>query len=253
MFEIQLHNQVLSGDVKETVSGRDIHGALDINRGYAHWVRDQINSLQLIENVDYVVLVQNDQNPQGGRPASQYYFTIDIAKHIALASRTPKGREYRQALIDLEQRTSDTMPIIKNPATKIAIDTLIRIDAVEQRQEAMEIEMDRAQKAAFEALAAQRWMSIRQYVVIHEMTRQLPPGTAQQQYGRWLTGYCREKGLPMYKQQGEQFSEWTYPVWSIQETIYGWLSRHYSQGRITGMEIDDDGIWYHTDTPPEGT
>jgi hypothetical protein len=137
-----------------------------------------------------------------------------------------------------------SIPVVQNPVIQIAIDTLIRLDAVEQKQVEQEKSIALAQSNALEALAGQQWVTIRQYVSIHHMVRQLPPGTYQQQYGRWLTGYCREKGLPIYKQQSEQYQEWSYPVWAIQQTLHAWLGRRDAQGPITDLSIEDDGVWY---------
>ena len=93
--------------VERSIDGRELHEVLEIGKDYTNWVKTQIKSLQLQENIDFTVFAQKGVNPQGGRPTSEYFFTVEIAKHIALASRTPQGRRYRQALIDLENKVVD--------------------------------------------------------------------------------------------------------------------------------------------------
>jgi phage anti-repressor protein len=107
MQTIEVHANTVGEHLIQTIDGRDIHRALEIGKDYTNWVKAQIKSLQLIENIDYIFYTQKGKNPTGGRPRSEYFFTIEIAKHIALASRTDKGRSYRQALIDLERRANE--------------------------------------------------------------------------------------------------------------------------------------------------
>lgn len=113
MFEIEVYSQTIENEVQNTISGRDIHGDLEIKRQYANWAKDQIESLELVENVDFVIsqVVYNEEvkNPQGGRPRTEYYFTLDSAKEIALASRVPLGKQYRRALIEVEKRYTALM------------------------------------------------------------------------------------------------------------------------------------------------
>lgn len=117
MFDIVLHqNHFGDGDVQQTIDGRDIHAALEIGRHYSTWVQDQIGFHKFRINVNYIKDVPEIvENPQGGRPSTEYFFTIEAAKHIALTSRTEKGRLYRQALIDMEKQVSSGTLIIQNP------------------------------------------------------------------------------------------------------------------------------------------
>lgn len=120
MFSIQVYDYQIGSNSHQTISGREMHSELQIKYDFSTWVRDQIKRLQLIENIDYTVIQNLQENPQGGRPRTEYYFTIDIAKHIALASHTPKGRLYRQALIDLEKQVYSISNYQERP-TQIAI------------------------------------------------------------------------------------------------------------------------------------
>jgi phage anti-repressor protein len=254
MFSIQVHPNRIADAITDTICGREIHESLGIEKHYADWIKRQIKTLGLIENIDFIVFHQQGKNPLGGRPTIEYYFTIESAKHVALASRTEKGRQYRQALIDLENQVSgNILPDVQNPMFKLMLDQtkqmqqlIISVDRAHQDAAAAKQEAELANRRALEALSAQQWVTIRQYVAIHQMTRHLPPGTEQQQYGRWLSGYCREKGLPTYKQQSEQYQEWAYPVWTIQQTLHAWLARRHGQGNITDLEIGDGGVWYDT-------
>ncbi len=116
MFHIQLHDHDFSGQPTHTIPGRDIHAALEIRKDYSDWAKAQIASLELIENVDYIRSPEMGSNQsRGGQNRIEYHFTLDMAKHISLASRTPKGKAYRQALIDLEKRVSPHAIIQASP------------------------------------------------------------------------------------------------------------------------------------------
>ncbi len=65
-----------------TVDGRKVWEWLRLGRDFSNWVKDQIESLELVENMDYVVFAQKGENLQGGRPSGEYHFTLDAAKHI---------------------------------------------------------------------------------------------------------------------------------------------------------------------------
>ncbi len=135
MFSIQLHDSNFSGQSVQTIPGRDIHSALEISREYSKWVREQIDFHQFIENVDYVVSAVFGENPSGGRPSIEYYFTLGSAKHVALTSRSKKGKEYRQALIDMENRVSMISQSGQERPTELAagiIQDYIRIAALLQ-------------------------------------------------------------------------------------------------------------------------
>ena len=49
------------------------------------------------------VIVKNDENSKGGRPATDYEISMDMAKQICMIQRTPEGKKVRQYLIDLEK------------------------------------------------------------------------------------------------------------------------------------------------------
>lgn len=205
--------------------------------------------LRRLESDEWITLESIEGNPRAGIPHQMTIVNEKGLYNVIFRSTKPEAKRLKNwvfgEVLPSIRKTgsySTKLPAVKNPVTQMAIDTLIRLDEMEQRQAEHERALIETQKLALEALAAQQWMTIRQYVAIHQMVRQLPPGTEQQQYGRWLAGYCQEQGLPIYKQESERYKEWTYPVWTIQQTLYGWLARRHGQGRITNLEIGEDGV-----------
>ena len=64
--------------------------ALEVKRQFGNWIEYQIESLELEENVDYLVFHNNVKNSKGGRPAVEYILTLDAAKHIAISEKALK-------------------------------------------------------------------------------------------------------------------------------------------------------------------
>jgi len=108
--------EVLFGDNQErAVTARDLWQALEIGKEFANWIKYQIQSLVLEENVDYIVFAKNGKNPKGGRPAVEYMLTLDTAKHIAMASKTLQGKKVRQYFIEVEKRARQAQSVPQSP------------------------------------------------------------------------------------------------------------------------------------------
>lgn len=85
-----------------TVSARELHKALGIEKRFSAWF--DTNSQGFIENEDFTsVLTGTVVNNGAHRNLQDYDLSVDMAKHICLMSRTEKGKQCRQYLIDLEK------------------------------------------------------------------------------------------------------------------------------------------------------
>lgn len=81
------------------------------------------------------------------------------------------------------------------------------------------------------AIANQQWLTVRKYVFLHGLERQMPP-SACKAYGTFLTGYCLENGIPVDDQpvaDRQWGKENSYYAEAIAKTLPGWLIRQYGQ------------------------
>lgn len=88
-----------------TVSARELHKALEIEKRFSAWF--DTNSQGFAEGEDFTSVLISTEVPNNGgfqlRELQDYAVSFDMAKHICLMSRTDKGKQCRQYLIDLEK------------------------------------------------------------------------------------------------------------------------------------------------------
>lgn len=96
---------------QETVNARELHTKLEVGRDFSTWIKDKIERYGFIENEDYLIAksgYQDRVSPQfgenlGGRPATEYYLTLDTAKEIAMVENNEIGRSIRKYFINYEK------------------------------------------------------------------------------------------------------------------------------------------------------
>lgn len=90
-----------SEDEQPTVSGRDLHAALEIKTAYKDWF-PRMCEYGFSEGKDYTPLIF--EHPQNKRPCTDHRLTIDIAKEICMIQRSEKGKQFRQYFIEVESQ-----------------------------------------------------------------------------------------------------------------------------------------------------
>lgn len=108
-----------------TVSARELYKALEVSKRFSAWF--ETNSKGFVENEDFTsVLSGTVVNNGAHREIQDYFLSVDMAKHICLMSRTDKGRECRQCLIDLEKAWNTPEQIFAR-ALKMADQTIAKL------------------------------------------------------------------------------------------------------------------------------
>lgn len=107
----------------QTVSARELHEQLHIGTEFAKWFSRMCEYGFSVGNEYSEVIVKNDENSKGGRPATDYNISVDMAKQICMIQRTPEGKAVRQYLIDLEKAWNTPEQVMAR-ALKIANNTI---------------------------------------------------------------------------------------------------------------------------------
>lgn len=96
-------NEIIKVDFEtQTVSARELHKALGIEKRFSAWF--ETNSQGFVEREDFTSVLSGTVVNNGAiRELQDYELSVDMAKHICLMSRTDKGKQCRQYLIDLEK------------------------------------------------------------------------------------------------------------------------------------------------------
>lgn len=108
-----------------TVSARDLHEGLGIETPFKKWI-DRMCEYGFEANKDFWTKMSESN---GGRPATEYDITVDMAKQICMLQRTEKGKQYRQYFLDLEKAWNTPEQVMAR-ALKIANAT---VDSLKER------------------------------------------------------------------------------------------------------------------------
>lgn len=89
---------------KKAVSARELHNFLGSKQQFADWIKSRIEKYDLVENEDYHVFRNSVNNPQGGRPLTEYALSIDAAKKLSMVEGNERGKQARRYFIECEKR-----------------------------------------------------------------------------------------------------------------------------------------------------
>lgn len=100
-MHITIKKQTIGTQRVNSVNARELHKVLEIKKDFSNWIKTQVKTLGLEENVDFITYTQKGV---GGKFDSiDYILTSISAKHISMASRVKKGKEVRDYFIAIEE------------------------------------------------------------------------------------------------------------------------------------------------------
>ncbi len=123
-----------------TVSGRELHEALEVETPYPKWF-PRMCEYGFMEGVDFNpdknVRVQTEGTREVSREVCDHRLTIPMAKEICMLQRSDKGRQFRRYFIAVEERWNSPEMVMKR-ALEIANKRFAdqRIAALEAQAEA---------------------------------------------------------------------------------------------------------------------
>lgn len=97
---------------QQLISARDLHKGLGLKRQFTDWWKQ--NSKDFENGTDYTSTLTSVNVGNGAiREVQDYALTIDMAKQLCLLSRTKKGKEYREYLIEIEKKWNDPQNVVQ--------------------------------------------------------------------------------------------------------------------------------------------
>ena len=140
----ELINVTLNEKQEPIVSARQLHQTLEVKKRFSAWF--EANSKLFIENEDFTSVQTGTVVNNGAiKPLQDYALTLDMAKQLAMMSRTIKGAEVRQYFIQVEKDF--------NSPEKIMARALLMADQKVHKLEA-QIEADRPKVLFADAVSA---------------------------------------------------------------------------------------------------
>lgn len=107
-----------------TVSGRDLHEALEVKTAYKDWF-PRMCEYGFEEEKDFCSILSEST---GGRPSTDHQLTIEMAKEICMLQRNEKGRQCRQYFIAIEKQWN-TPEAVMARALRMAEETINRLSS----------------------------------------------------------------------------------------------------------------------------
>lgn len=89
---------------KRAVSARELHNFLGVGKDFSNWIKDRIKKYGFVENQDFEVFAKFGENPNGGRPSTEYALSIDMAKELSMVENNERGKQARRYFIECEKR-----------------------------------------------------------------------------------------------------------------------------------------------------
>jgi len=128
---------------KKTVNARELHSFLESKQNFADWVKNRIEKYGFLEGDDFIINL--GKTHEGGRPAKDYYISVDMAKELSMVENNQKGQIARRYFIECEKKLKKVFEI---PQTYSKALLLAGKLAEENERQAKQIE-DQAPKVDF--------------------------------------------------------------------------------------------------------
>lgn len=86
-LEYQSLLPILQENENNTISAKELHNQLKVSRDFSTWIKQQIEDLELVENIDYFI-----DSPLKGSGLVDYQLKLSDAKEIAMLAGSKGGR-----------------------------------------------------------------------------------------------------------------------------------------------------------------
>lgn len=174
---------------KPTVSGRELHKALQIETPYKKWF-DRMTEYGFAEDSDFWTILSEST---GGRPSTDHALTIDMAKELCMIQRTEIGKRCREYFLAIERHWNSPEAVMAR-ALQFANQ---RLELIMQQNSRL-IETNTMQTKQIEEMQPK----VTYYDIVLNCKDLVTVNTIAKDYGKsavWLNKWLHEHGI-QYKQ-----------------------------------------------------
>lgn len=102
---IPVVSRIFRGKPIQAVNAKNFYSFLSKSQStrFNDWITRRISEYGFVEGDDYLT----EESQTKGRPGTEYYLTIDMAKELAMVERTERGREARRYFIECEKQLKE--------------------------------------------------------------------------------------------------------------------------------------------------
>lgn len=136
------------------VDARLLHVALGSGTRFSDWITRRLGDTLAAEGEDFYS--ELSKTSEGGRPATQYHLSVDLAKEIAMLERTDRGKAIRRYFIQAERNLREglrELPVLAPPppltpaqqalkAAEALVDLELRTLALEAQADTLQRRLD---------------------------------------------------------------------------------------------------------------
>ncbi|MDK4477063.1 phage antirepressor KilAC domain-containing protein [Fusobacterium necrophorum] len=180
-------------DGQQLVSGRELHEFLEAGTPYDKWF-PRMCEYGFSDGKDFSTFLSEST---GGRPATNHWLTIPMAKEISMLQRSKKGKQARQYFIKCEEAWN-------SPEMILARANQIQSRMIEQHTEKIKILETKIEEDKPKVLFADAVATSQSSILIGDLAKLLKQNGIDTGQKR-LFNYLRENGFLM-KQKGESYN-----------------------------------------------
>jgi anti-repressor protein len=140
---ISIKKQLISNTEVNAVNARELHQFLEVETRFDTWISRRISEYAFVINSDFCTILSKSN---GGRPAVEYYISLDMAKELSMVERNEKGKEARKYFIECERKLKENetfkIPQTYSQALKLAAE---QAEQIEEQQKLIEVQKPKAE------------------------------------------------------------------------------------------------------------
>lgn len=121
---LAIEGRIFGGEEQASVNARELWKALGSKQEFANWIKDRISYFEAERDYTSEKLVNVENS--GRFAPTEYYITLDVAKHFASLERNERGKKIRRILLEYEKYMQ------REEIAKEYVETLISVLGMEE-------------------------------------------------------------------------------------------------------------------------